>query len=89
MIKVSLFGYAKVNQDSVYDGQSDRMWLWVILEDALAGGYAWYCRYECTDFESCPAHIQLTTPEQDIFNLGAAIWRRPEIERSMPYGSMG
>jgi len=27
MIKVSLFGYAKVNQDSVYDGQSDRMWL--------------------------------------------------------------
>jgi hypothetical protein len=44
------------------------------------GGCASKCRYEHTYFESYLAHIQLTVAEQDILNLGAAIWGRPEIE---------
>ena len=75
--------YAKVHEDSVCDSQSGKTWCHIIAEDAVAGGYASGSRHEHVHFESYLVHIRLTAAEQDVLNLGAAIWGRPEIEGRM------
>jgi hypothetical protein len=59
------------------------MWHWVFSVVAVAGGYAWGCRHECTHFARCLVHIQLRAAEQAILNSGTAMWGRPEIEGGM------
>jgi hypothetical protein len=79
-LRQACFYYVKVYKNFVCYPQSDRMWHWVIAEDAVVEGYAWSCRREHTDFASYLVHIQLTAAEQALCILDAAVWGRPEIE---------
>jgi hypothetical protein len=60
----------------------------MIAEDAVAGGYASKCRHDHTVFDSCLAHFQLAAAEQDILDLGAAIWGDQRLKGVCFFGSM-
>jgi hypothetical protein len=83
LLRQVCFDYARVHKDSAYDSQSGKTWRQMIADDAVAEGYASGSRHEHTDFDSYLAHIRLTSAEQAVLKLGAAIWGRPGIEGRM------
>jgi len=66
-LRQACFVYAKVNNDSVGDIQSEWMWHQFIAADAVTGDYASSGTHEHTDFESYLTTVKKKAAKQAIF----------------------